>query len=121
MSHDAVVVLVAVFIIWLIWYFPNRTKTYIVEDYFFREIIEGREDFKYARINPYYSGGYFVSCVFGNDKFILRQRDFQTIYGAKVEKVMDDLCWDFRIPKGSLYSKVSPKSSEVTIKKKGGK
>ena len=120
-NHAGIIIFVCLMLAFLIWYLPTLIRTYIVDDYFFRESVRGRTDFKYAKIIPYTYKGYYVVVYFGRDKYILQERDFTNIYGAKVQGVMDDLCWDFRIPKGSLYSTVSSKNSEVLIKKKGVK
>lgn len=102
----------------IIWFFSgDKIKSHRVDDYFFSEAIKNRKDFKYATITPYFVDGYFVTCVFGNDRYILRERELSRISGAKVEDVMGNLCWDLRIPKGSLYSEIVD-NNEIIIKMK---
>ena len=115
---DVVVVSVCVLSIGMIWFFSrDKIKSHRVDDYFFSEAVKNRKDFKYATITPYFVDGYFVTCVFGNDRYILRERELNRISGAKVEDVMGNLCWDLRIPKGSLYSEIVD-SNEVIIRMK---
>ena len=106
MSMDAIVILVCIALIALTWWIPNLSSTHRVDDYFFREAIKNRKDFKYATVTPYYTRGYFVSVKFGRDLYILKNRDFQNIFGAKVQEVADDICWDLGLPKGSLSTEV---------------
>ena len=106
MSPDAIVIVVCVGLVWLTWWVSNRSITYVVDDYFFREMIKNRKDFKHATITPYYSHSYFVSARFGRDVFILKSRDFQRISGAKVQEVAEGICWDLKIPKDSMRIEV---------------
>lgn len=102
----------------IIWFFSrDKIKSHRVDDYFFSEAIKNREDFKYATITPHFGGGYYVTCIFGNDRYVLCEREFTRISGAKVEDVMRNLCWDLRIPKGSLYSEIVD-SNKILIRMK---
>lgn len=117
MSMDAIVILVCIALISLTWWISNLSSTRMVDDYFFREAIKSRKDFKYATITPYYSRGYYISARFGRDLYILKNRDFQDIYGAKVQEVADGICWDLGLPKGSMSTEVVG-SDKIVIKLK---
>lgn len=117
MSMDAIVILVCIALIALTWWITNLSSTHMVDDYFFREAIKNRKDFKYATITPYYTRGHYISARFGRDVYILKNRDFQNIFGAKVEEVADSLCWDLKLPKGSLSTEVVG-SDKIVIKLK---
>lgn len=115
---DVVVISACVLFLLFVWFFSGEeSKSHLVDDYFFSEAIKNREDFKYATITPHFGGGYYVTCIFGNDRYILCEREFTRISGAKVEDVMRNLCWDLRIPKGSLYSEIVD-SNKILIKMK---
>ena len=120
MSMDAIVILICIVLTAIIWSISNLSRTHFVDDYFFRESIKNRTDFKYAKITPYYSHSYYVSARFGRDVYVLKERDFQSIYGAKVQDVADSLCWDLGLPKGSMSTEVVG-SESILIKLKGGK
>lgn len=115
---DVVVISACVLFLLFVWFFSGEeSKSHLVDDYFFSEAIKNREDFKYATITPHFGGGYYVTCVFGNDRYVLCEREFSRITGAKVDDVMRNLCWDLRIPKGSLYSEIID-SNKIIIKMK---
>lgn len=110
--------LVGIIIVLLLLYWKFHKREYMVDSYFIKKLMHHNEKFEYVTIKSYYSSGYYLSYHCGKNIFQVKDIKIDTLYGAKIDSLMDDVRFNLGIEKGNLYHTLLSSNSIVIKLKK---
>jgi hypothetical protein len=120
MLLTAKVIILAILVLSILVYMIHteykKKEVYYLDTYFMRVALLGKEGFEFGKLEPMMGGNYQLSLHYKNVIFIYKNKDISDLYGAKLQGIVEGICWDMKIDKNSLkYSIVN--TDEILIQK----
>lgn len=114
---QVILIVLAVVSVLVALFFTYYKRIHMVDNFFVQHAVRGNSKFTHVTVLPYYTKGYYLQYHCGRDIYIVRDVTIDSIYGAAIQSIEDDVCWTLQLPKKSVVSEIVP-PNVVVIKLK---